>query len=583
MADIQNLITENLDVWTAAIKKKSATGRGSSKKIELTGIKKLRELILELAVRGKLIPQDANDEPASVLLEKITDERKKLIVEKKIKKPKVLPEITEEEKPFKLPNAWEWRVFGELAQHNAGKTLDRGRNQGDLRDYLTTSNLYWGKFNLDGIKQMPFLETDLEKCLATRFDLLICEGGEAGRAAVWEEDYDICIQNHVHRARFYHGVNPYFAFLLLQKMSYTGEINNFRKGVAISNMSGKALSSIPFPVPPYHEQNRIVAKVDELMKLCDKLEQQTEDSIKAHQTLVEVLLNTLTNSVNAAEFQQNWQRIAEHFDTLFTTEHSIDQLKQTILQLAVMGKLVPQNPDDEPASVLLKKIAAEKAQLIADKKIKKQKPLSEITDEEKIISLPKKWEWCRLLNISKLITDGAHHTPTYTKKGVPFLSVKDMSSGSLSFSDTRFISQEQHEDLIKRCNPELGDILLTKIGTTGVPIRISVNREFSIFVSVALIKFFDEYIDGQYLVHLFSSPLVKQQSASGTQGVGNKNLVLKTIGAFYLPIPPLKEQKRIVAKVDELMTLCDQLKTNIQQNQNTKVLLAETLVKQGLN
>ena len=325
------------------------------------------------------------------------------------------------------------------------------------------------------------------------------------------------------------------------------------------------------------------------MALCDQLEQQTEQSLLAHQTLVEALLNTLTQSINADDFQESWQRIADHFDVLFTTESSIDQLKQTILQLAVMGKLVPQasrearkSPNYEPASKLLEKIAEEKAQLIKDKKIKKQKPLPTITDEEKPFELPNGWEWCKFGEISHLITDGAHHTPKYIESGVPFLSVKDMSSGILSFNDTRFISQEQHEDLSKRCSPKKGDLLLTKIGTTGVPVIIDTDIEFSIFVSVALIKFPIDKINGQYLTLLIKSPVVKKQSSEGTEGVGNKNLVLRKIAVFNLAIPPLAEQHRIVAKVDKLMVVCDQLKARLVDAQITQLHLADVLVSNSL-
>lgn len=161
-------------------------------------------------------------------------------------------------------------------------------------------------------------------------------------------------------------------------------------------MSASDLAKFVIPLPPLTEQHRIVAKVDELMTLCDQLEQQTEASIEAHQVLVTTLLDTLTNSADADELMQNWSRISEHFDTLFTTEESIDQLKQTILQLAVMGKLVPQNPDDEPAAELLKRIAEEKAQLVKEKKIKKQKALPPISEDEKPFKLPNGWEWERI-------------------------------------------------------------------------------------------------------------------------------------------------------------------------------------------
>ena len=257
------LITENIDLWSSA-------------QPEAYGIKKLRELILELAVRGKLLPQNSNDEPASISLEKIEAKKKSLILEGKIKNQKQLLEVTEDEMLFDIPKNWEWVRFGTIAQHNSGKTLDSRRNTGELRDYLTTSNLYWGFFDLTNIRQMLIRDDELEKCTAKKGDLLICEGGEAGRAAVWDKDDEICFQNHVHRARFYASINPYYAFRYFEQLSASGEIENYRKGVGISNMSGKALASIPFPLPPFDEQNRIVTKVDEIMALCDTLQQKIE-------------------------------------------------------------------------------------------------------------------------------------------------------------------------------------------------------------------------------------------------------------------------------------------------------------------
>jgi len=211
---------------------------------------KMRELILQLAVQGKLVEQDPNDEPASELLKRIKAEKEKLIAEGKIRKQKPLPPITEDEIPYELPQGWEWVRLGKITQHNSGKTLDKGRNEGESREYITTSNLYWGFFILDTLRKMPIKDEELEKCTAKKGDLLICEGGEAGRAAVWDYEDSICFQNHIHRVRFFCGISPYYAYRFFEKLNYTGEINNYRKGVAISNISGKTLSSIIISLPP---------------------------------------------------------------------------------------------------------------------------------------------------------------------------------------------------------------------------------------------------------------------------------------------------------------------------------------------
>lgn len=580
---VETLVTDHLDLWTAAHKRKSTAGRGSSSKVELYGIKKLRELILELAVRGLLVPQDPNDEPASELLKRIAAEKAKLVKEGKIKNNKSLLPVGAEERPFELPEGWQWERFGNLAEHNAGKTLDQGRNQGELRDYITTSNLYWGKFDLSGVRQMPIADADLDKCQAIHNDLLICEGGEAGRAAVWNHDYPICFQNHIHRARFWQGINPYYACRLLEKMSYSGEINNYRKGVAISNMSGKALGSIPFPLPPLPEQHRIVTKVDELMALCDQLEQQTDASLGAHQTLVETLLSVLTSAADHAQFVSAWQRIAGHFDTLFTTEESIAQLKQTILQLAVMGKLVPQDPNDEPASELLKKIAAEKAKLVKEGKIKKEKPRSLIGENEKHFGLPENWEWVRIADLSELITSGSRDWAQYlSDDGGIFVTMGNLSRGSyeLRLDNLRFVNPPSNGEG-NRTRLEAHDLLISITGDVGNLGRIPENfGEAYINQHTCLVRFLPS-CRGRYFPEALRSPLASQQFNEPQRGVKN-SFRLSDVDTITIPLPPFAEQHRIVAKVDELMALCDQLKSRLSAAQTTQLHLADALVEQAI-
>ncbi|GAA3714222.1 restriction endonuclease subunit S [Oceanisphaera sediminis] len=580
MSQAQQLITDNIATWTSAILAKSSAGRGSSNKYELYGIKKLRELILELAVRGKLVPQDPTDEPASVLLERIAAEKAELIKAKKIKKPKALPVVSEGEIDFELPASWEWSRLGLIASYgNLNKVEAKAAKPEtwvlELEDIEKETSRLLTKIRFS---ERKFKST---KNVFKPLDVLYGKLRPYLDKVLVSDEAGVCTTEII-PITCYADFSPFYLRCFLKSPSFIKYADSSTHGMSLPRLgTDKAVSAI-VPLPPVSEQQRIVAKVDELMALCDQLEQQTEASIDAHATLVEILLSTLTDSADADELAQNWGRIAEHFDTLFTTDKSIDALKQTILQLAVMGKLVPQNPDDEPASVLLDKIATEKAILVKEKKIKKQKPLPPISDDEKPFELPKGWDWCRFGDIAHQITDGAHHTPTYIDSGVPFLSVKDMSSGALNFSDTRFISREQHQDLTKRCNPQKGDLLLTKVGTTGIPIIIDTDIEFSIFVSVALIKFPADKVSGSYLSTLIKSPFIYQQSQEGTQGVGNKNLVLKTIASFRLIMPPLTEQHRIVAKVDELMAICDQLKDKLKQSRQTQVHLTDALVNQAL-
>lgn len=263
--------------------------------------------------------------------------------------------------------------------------------------------------------------------------------------------------------------------------------------------------------------------------------------------------------------------LEKHFEIALETPDGITRLRELILKLAMQGKLVSQNSEDKPAQKLLEEIEKEKENLFKNKLMKKQSLLEKIKKEQIPYSIPENWKWIKLENICTLITDGAHHTPNYIDDGIPFLSVKNLSSGKIDFSDTKFISETEHLELTKRCKPELNDILLTKIGTTGIAVTIDTDKEFSIFVSVALLKIVQHKIYSKYIEYLINSPLVKKYSKDGTEGVGNKNLVLRKIREYIIPLPPLEEQKRIVEKIDQLMFLCDKLED--ERNRKNKLQL----------
>ena len=254
-------------------------------------------------------------------------------------------------------------------------------------------------------------------------------------------------------------------------------------------------------------------------------------------------------------------------------------LRKSILQYAVEGKLVQQNIHDEPASLLYDKIIKEKETLIKQGKIKKEKPLPPITDDEIPYDIPENWKWVRLGEVCDKITDGAHQTPTYIASGIPFLSVKNISNGFICFDDVKYISQSEHEILYSRCNIEKDDILLTKVGTTGIPVIVDTDKIFDIFVSIALLKINTKYLNNKFLKYTILSPMIQELVKLYTRGIGNKNLVIKDIKNFPIPLPPLKEQERIVKKIDELMALCDKLEQEEEKLSALDKHLADTLPK----
>ncbi|EFH4581794.1 restriction endonuclease subunit S, partial [Escherichia coli] len=394
---VEKLIVDHMETWTSALQPRSTAGRGSSGKIDLYGIKKLRELILELAVRGKLVPQDPNDEPASELLKRIAAEKAELVKQGKIKKQKPLPEISEEEKPFELPIGWEWVRLGDLGFTQTGGTPSKSKPEyfGNDIPFIKPANITSQGVDYQDEGLTIQGANELGRLAPAGSVLMVCIG-TIGKCQVVNQP---CTFNQQINSVTPFIDNSEFIFLCLSSAYFQSLAWSKSSSTTIAILNKGKWESLLLPLPPLEEQLKLIKTVKKLMSLCDQLEQQSLTSLDAHQQLVETLLGTLTDSQNAEELAENWARISEHFDTLFTTEASVDALKQTILQLAVMGKLVPQDQNDEPASELLKRIAQEKAQLVKEGKIKKQKPLPPISDEEKPFELPEGWEWCRIGNI----------------------------------------------------------------------------------------------------------------------------------------------------------------------------------------
>ena len=581
----EQLITAHIDIWTSAILAKSSSGRGSSKKYELYGISKLRELILELAVRGKLVPQDDNDEPASVLLEKIAVEKAQLIKKGRIKKVKVRDKINEDEKSFELPRNWSWIRLSNIYDVRDG-THDSPKYQASGYPLVTSKNLASGTLSLDDVKYISTKDHQkiAERSAVVKGDILFAMIGTIGNPVIVDIDDEFSIKN-VALFKPINGLLNSMQFLRIQLIVASKYLKNNASGAVQKFASLTKLREQAVALPPLAEQQRIVAKVDELMLLCDQLEQQTEASIDAHATLVEVLLATLTDSDDADELAQNWTRIAEHFDTLFTTEQSIDALKQTVLQLAVMGKLVPQNPGDEPASVLLENIAKEKEQLIKDKKIKKQKTLLSITDEETPFELPYGWEWCCLGNLTTI--RGGKRLPkgyqlTTEKTPYIYIRVTDMRDGSIRDDDIHYISKEVQSQISNYIITQ-DDIYMTIVGATIGKCGLVPSKFNGMNLTENAARIIPFYgVEKNYLFKCLDSSFAQKQFFDKTKQVGVQKMALNRLSSTKIPLPPLAEQHRIVAKVDELMAICDQLKEKLQQSQETQVQLTDALIDRAL-
>ncbi|GGF54130.1 restriction endonuclease subunit S [Alteromonas lipolytica] len=558
---VESIITENLDVWTSAIKTKSISGRESSKKLELYGIKKLRELIIELAVRGKLLPQDSTDEPARVVLENIEAERALLGQNKRVKNFK--PINKEFTQPHAIPMNWEFVQLEQIALFTGGFAFKSAQYVEEGTRVIRISDFDERGLKMENIVRYQY-EPKLESFLLAKDDLLMAmTGGTVGKSLLLEKlPEPLLVNQRVAGIRLFSGIEPKYIKYVLQTKLIQNVISE-AKNSTNDNISMGDIRGFLIPLPPMKHQRLLVLKIDELMTLCDQLESQTEASIEAHQTLVKSLLETLTNAKDADELNESWKRISEHFDVLFSTEDSIDQLKQTILQLAVMGKLVKQDPNDEPASKLLERIAAEKEQLIKDKKIKKQKPLAPITEAERWFSSPDSWSWIRLGELGYILGGG---TPSKAKKefwggDVPWVSPKDMK---LDFIESALdsVTDEAINNTSASIIP-VGSLLMVVRGMIlahSFPVAISkkaliINQDMKALVFSQVLP---EYL--LLIMKAFKGMIVDLVDRSSH---GTCKLVSEKLFNIALPIPPKNEQERILEKLSKLEKLQDALASKI--------------------
>ena len=476
--------------------------------------KKLRQKILDLAIRGKLVPQDPNDEPASVLLERIRAEKERLIKEGKIKRSKQSASDTphyENVAPFEIPDSWEWTTIGDIFQHNTGKALNKSDHQiGILKSYLTTSNVYWNSFDFTDVKQMYFKDSELEKCTISKGDLLVCEGGDIGRAAIWEYDDEICIQNHLHRLRAYRTINQRLYLYVLMLYKWTERING--KGIGLQGLSSGLLDQLIVPLPPYDEQNRTVSSIEQWFSIVNRLDvEKTDLSI------------------------------------------SIQNAKSKILDLAIHGKLVPQNPNDEPAIDLLRRI----------------NPKFEPCDNAHYpFGVPSSWQWIYLEHISTDSSDGPfgsnlkkeHYT---TRQEVRIIQLSNIGEEGWRDENTKYTTFE-HLKEISRSEVMPNDIVIAKMMPAGRAILCPAKEPKYVLSSDAVKFHLKESIENKYVLFAINSSTFREQVYESVQGVTRVRTSLQKLRKYLIPLPPRNEQKRIVSKIEELFAILDDIKESLE-------------------
>lgn len=484
----------------------------------------LKNAILQQAIQGKLVEQRSEEGTGQELFEAIQEEKEKLIEEGKLKKQKALPDITADEIPFEIPETWKWVRLGELSKSVQYGYNAPAKNKGRIK-MVRISDIQDDSVCWDTVPYCDIREEEIEQYLLKNNDILFARtGGTVGKSFLVKNINENAIYaGYLIRTQYGKNIVPQFLKYFMGSELYWSQLRIGTIATAQPNCNGQTLSKMILPLPPLAEQQRIVEKIEELLPLVER-------------------------------YEKAWTRLEE-----LNKKFPLD-MQKAILGQAIQGKLAEQRAEEGTGEELFEAIQDERKKLIEEGKLKKQKALPEITEEEIPFEIPETWKWVRLGEILYKLTDGAHSTPKYTDYGVPFISVKDLSSGNLDFTSCRFITKEEHKVLYNRCNPEYGDILLTKVGTTGIPIIVDTDKEFSLFVSVALLKFNQKKISNIFLKYLINSPLVQIQAKENTRGVGNKNWVMRDISNTIIPLPPLAEQKRIVEKIEELLPLVEKLK-----------------------
>jgi type I restriction enzyme, S subunit len=564
VSDIAALVSDNLDLWTSAVERKSGAGRGGSKKISLYGIERLRALILDLAVRGKLVPQDAGDEPAAKLLARIRSSKPAYLVEHDLPKQRALAGPVGLG-PFELPDNWAWTRLGDIAAY-----IQRGKSPkySDGSGFFVVSQrcVQWAGLDLSVAKEIS--QASLGSYEPYRFlrqdDLLWNSTGTGtiGRVIALADVPDgLVCDSHVTLVRC-PWVNALYLRSWLASDAVYGQIEVLAAGSTNQiEWTAQLATAQLVPLPPLAEQQRIVAKVDELMALCDALEAQSASTLAAHQTLVETLLGTLVNSADAADLATNWTRLETHFDTLFTTEASIEALKQTVVELAVRGLLVSQHPDEKA---------------LQHPNGKWGKPTSAP------FPLPSNW-YCLPLTALGDVRGGG--TPSkarsdYWDGPLPWVSPKDMKQDYLSDAQLHVSESALAGSAIKLIPPR--SILFVVRGMIlahSFPVGISktdltINQDMKALI--LHVPEMDEYLL-RALKGLKREILTRiERSSHGTCRLDSKDYA-----SLPIPIPPLAEQHRIVARVDELMALCDALKARISDAAETQKHLADAIVERA--
>lgn len=563
------------------------------------GVKKLRKMILQLAVQGKLTKdwrkENPNVEPASVLLEKIRKGKEELIKEGKIKKRKPLPVTTVEEKPFELPEGWDWVRLELLGQTQTGTTppTKNPENYGSFLPFIGPGDILDGniRYNNNALSKTG---AEIGRLIPAKSILMVCIGGSIGKCAM--NQIDVSCNQQINTITPARNINSSYIYRTLKSKYFFNMVLSHSTGSATPIINRQKWSNIPVPVPPIKEQQEIVAKVDTLMSLCDEIEKQQQKKVRRKRSLNKASLFALNTSEDKQRFKKNWNDITRNFDLLYSTPENVNDLKQAIFQLGIQGKLTEkwrkENPNIEPASVLLEKIQDEKEKLIKEGKIKKQKPLPEISEEEKPFELPEGWDWVRLGSVHEFLNGFAFKSHTYVKHSSnQVVRLGNVKNTGLDVTRSPVFIPSQIAENAQQYKLRTNDILITMTGTRNKRdfCYTALLKEFdfsdcSLFLNqrVGCLRFY-ERLDVNFInTFLKSNTLLDHLFSTATGTANQANISTEQIKLLPFPIAPYEEQLTINRKLQLLDLQCDTIINQIGAKDNKSVSIFNALLDGAL-
>jgi type I restriction enzyme, S subunit len=546
----------------------------------------LRRLVFKLAVRGMLVEQNPGDQPVGELLKRLQFEKARLVKEGKVKRQDPLPAVDERSIPFPIPRHWGWFPLLGVGVLSGGMTPSK--NRPDFWD----GDINW--FSPKDIKSDELAESELKITSAGVLEtgLQTFPPGclfMVARSGILKRTFPIAINRVEATANqdlkvlspFIGGLQRYLQ-IMFRGMTDFILADLVKTGTTVQSLKYEEFELQPLPIPPLAEQQRIVAKVDQLMALCDRLEAAKTEREARRDRAASAFHHYLTNGATAEAFRGYANSYLSNLSRLTTRPDQINRFRRTILNLAVRGQLIPQNTNDEPASFLLVRLTEQIKKYVSEQGISPPRP-APIAEGDIPHPLPNGWIWTRLCSIFKVITDGDHQPPPKEPNGVAFLTIGNITTGSLDFSNCRFVSPSYLESVAEYRKPLYGDILYTVVGATyGRPVLVDTKRPFCVQRHIAILKP-PRDIDIRFMRFLLASTLVYSQATKSATGAAQPTVALKPLRNFLVPLPPLAEQRRIVVKVDELMNLCDLLEAQLTTARTETGRLLESVLHRALN